>query len=57
MAAIDVDRGCYNVAIFGVTGGYRVEESSAKVVRINVGNSCKLSIAIYFHFDVIYHHP
>ena len=41
MVTIDVKPGCYHVAIFGVTGAYRVEESSAKVVCIHVGGSRK----------------
>ena len=49
VVTIDVKPGCYHVAIFGVTEGYKVEESSAKVVCINVRDSCKL-ISIYFRF-------
>lgn len=42
VVTIDVKPGCYHVAIFVVTGGYRVEDSPAKVICVNVGDSCKL---------------
>lgn len=53
MVTINVKPGCYHIAIFGVTGGYRVEESAAKVVCINVGGSCKLVALSNFQFDLI----
>ena len=46
MVTVNIKPGCYHVAIFGVTEGYTVEESSAKVVCIDVRDSCKL-ISIY----------
>lgn len=51
MVTINVKPGCYHIAIFGVTGGYRVEESAAKVVCINVGGSCK-SVALSVIFTL-----
>ena len=51
MVTINVRPGCYHVAIFGVTRGYRVEESSTKVACVNVGSSCKFKINFYLIFS------
>ena len=53
MVTINVRPGCYHVAIFGVTYGYRVEESLAKVACVNVGGSCKLKFLSIFQFILI----
>ena len=48
MVTINVRPGCYHTAIFGVTRGYRVEGSSAKVACVNVGGTCKLKLLFQF---------
>ena len=41
ITSIDVDAGCYHVAVFGVTAEYSSKESPASVARVRVPDKSK----------------